>query len=61
MLSGKEKFDQALGRIPCNVDHTCKETIRDCASAKEALNYLKEQLEGKESYTKINNYPTTLA
>jgi len=35
------------------VDHTCKEMIRDCTSAQETWDYLKEQLEGKERYTKI--------
>jgi hypothetical protein len=29
MLSEKEKFDHPLGIALCNVDHTCKEMIRD--------------------------------
>jgi len=59
MLSEKEIFDletqfhKALGTVLCNVDHTCKEMIRDCTSAQETWDYLKEQLEGKERYTKI--------
>ena len=53
MLSEKEKFDHPLGIALCNVDHTCKEMIRDCTSAQETWDYLKEQLEGKERYTKI--------
>jgi len=54
VLSEKEKFDQALGTILSNVDHAWKAIIRDYTSAKEAWDYLKEQVEGKESYTKIH-------
>jgi len=49
MLSEKEKFDHPLGIALCNVGHTCKEMIRDWTSAKEAWEYLKEELEGKAS------------
>jgi hypothetical protein len=59
MLSEIETFvlnielNQALGTILYNVDHHCRGMIRDCTSAKKAWDSLKEELEGKEIYTKI--------
>jgi hypothetical protein len=47
------KFDKALGTIQCFLDPTCKEIARKSLTAKDVWKTLKDQLEGRESYTKI--------
>ena len=51
----KTKFDKALGAIQCFLDPTCKEIAQERLTAKDAWKTLKDQLEGKESYTKIDS------
>jgi hypothetical protein len=48
------KFDRALGTIDCFLDTTCKEIARGSLSAKDVWKTLKDQLKGRESYTKIH-------
>jgi len=47
------KFDKSLGTIQCFLDPTCKEIARGSLTAKDVWKTLKDQLEGKESDTKI--------
>jgi hypothetical protein len=47
------KFDKALGTVQCFLDPTCNKIARRSLTAKNFWKTLKDQLEGRKSYTKI--------